>query len=72
MTQNRPKCNILERIEKKKIDLNVAKSKIRFAEKYPQPEVDIEIFRLNEELFAIKMEAFKISDVKNQTSLLIR
>lgn len=63
---------ILERIEKKIIELNVVKSKIRFAEKYPQPEVDIEIFRLNEELLAIKMEASRISDVKNQTSLLIR
>jgi hypothetical protein len=61
---------IIDKIEHKINELNIAKAKIRFPLQYPRTETDNQIFKLSNELLALKIEATQVNDIKTQTNLI--
>ena len=61
---------LIEKIEHKNNQLNIAKYKVAYPEIYPYPE--IEILKYTTELFHLKEEAIKQTNIENQRSLIFQ
>lgn len=63
---------LIEKIEHKSNQLNIAKAKVAYPEVYPHSETEIELLKFTNELFDLKKEAAQQTKIETQKSLIFQ